>query len=53
MSSNIPKQLKVYNSNIHQYVEDYLKGNCKKFPPIGEWDVSEVTNKKKKTKKIN
>lgn len=35
---------RVTNENIHTLVEEYLKGNVNHLSPIGEWDVSEVTN---------
>jgi surface protein len=32
------------NENIHSNVNDYLNGNPNGLPPIGEWDVSNVTD---------
>jgi surface protein len=35
---------KVKNEDIHAYVREYVNGNPRNLPPIGTWDVSNVTN---------
>jgi surface protein len=34
----------INNGNIHALVDSYVKGNRRRLPPIGTWDVSRVTN---------
>ena len=32
------------DADIHAAVNDYVNGNSNGYPPVGQWDVSQVTN---------
>ena len=42
MSSHIMD--KITDDNIHNLIKSYLVGNPNKYPPLNQWDVSNVTN---------